>query len=327
MAISNPRIRGERGGAVGSRDSESSHRSGAVPWRLDRNAALCSNGGMNSSAIKKVRMPAGDSVPALGQGTWAMGEDPALRRQEIASLRAGLDRGLRLVDTAEMYGDGRTESLVGEAIAGRRDEVFLVSKVYPHNASIAGMQRACADSLRRLKTDRIDLYLLHWAGSVPMEETLAGFARLQRDGHIRSWGVSNLDTAEMDALWSLPGGGGVQTDQVLYNLTRRGVEWDLRPWLREHGVPLMAYSPIEQGRLARHRGLAVFAKRHGATPAQVALAWLLAKDDVIVIPKTANAARVDENLGALALQLDPAALAELDALFPPPHGPGPLEML
>ena len=282
---------------------------------------------MNSSAIKKVRMPTGDSVPALGQGTWGMGEDPALRRQEIASLRAGLDRGLRLVDTAEMYGEGRTESLVGEAIAGRRDEVFLVSKVYPHNASVAGMQRACAESLRRLKTDRIDLYLLHWAGSVPMEETLAGFARLQRDGHIRSWGVSNLDTAEMDALWGLPGGGGVQTDQVLYNLTRRGAEWDLLPWLREHGVPLMAYSPIEQGRLARHRGLATFAKRHGATPAQVALAWLLAKDDVIVIPKTANAARVDENLGALALQLDAAALAELDALFPPPHGPAPLEML
>ena len=256
-----------------------------------------------------------------------MGEDPALRGQEIASLRAGLDLGLRLVDTAEMYGDGRTESLVGEAIAGRRDEVFLVSKVYPHNASLQGMQRACTDSLRRLKTDRIDLYLLHWAGSVPMEETLGAFARLQRDGHIRSWGVSNLDTSEMDELWGLPGGGAVQTNQVLYNLTRRGVEWDLLPWLREHGVPLMAYSPIEQGRLTRHRGLVDFAKRHGMTPAQAALGWLLAQDGVIAIPKTATPARLAENLGALALPLDAAALAELDRLFPPPRGPAPLEMI
>jgi len=282
---------------------------------------------MVHSPVKTVRMPAGDRVPALGQGTWGMGENPALRGQEIASLRAGLDLGLRVVDTAEMYGEGRTESLVGEAIAGRRDEVFLISKVYPQNASLKAMQTACTNSLRRLKTDRIDLYLLHWAGSVPMEETLNAFARLQSDGHVRSWGVSNLDTAAMNELWALPGGGGVQTNQVLYNLTRRGVEWDLLPWLREHGVPLMAYSPIEQGRLTRHRALVDFARNHGMTPAQVALAWLLAKDDVIVIPKTASAARLAENLDALAHPLDAAAQAQLDRLFPPPHGAVPLEML
>jgi diketogulonate reductase-like aldo/keto reductase len=277
--------------------------------------------------MKTVRLPCGDMVPALGQGTWGMGEDPALHAAEIASLRAGLDLGLRLVDTAEMYGDGRTERLVGEAIAGRRDEVFLVSKVYPHNASRAGMQRACADSLRRLQTDRIDVYLLHWSGSVPLEETLDAFERLQRGGQIRAWGVSNLDTADMEELWSLPGGPAVQTNQVLYNLGRRGIEWELLPWLRKRGVPVMAYSPIEQGRLTRHRGLAGFARRHGMSPAQAALAWLLAKDDVIAIPKTASRSRLAENVGALAHPLDAAALAELDRIFPPPHQRVPLEML
>ena len=277
--------------------------------------------------MKTVRMPSGEIVPALGQGTWGMGEKAALHAQEIASLRAGLDLGLRLVDTAEMYGEGRTETLVGEAIAGRRDEVFLVSKVYPHNASRQAMQRACADSLRRLKTDRIDLYLLHWAGSVPLEETLDAFGRLQREGHIRSWGVSNIDTDGIEELWALPGGREVQTNQVLYNLTRRGVEWDLLPWLHRHGVPLMAYSPIEQGRLTRHRGLAAFARDRAMTPAQAALAWLLGKDDVIAIPKTADAVRLRENVQALAHPLDAAALAQLDRLFPAPRGPVPLEML
>jgi diketogulonate reductase-like aldo/keto reductase len=277
--------------------------------------------------MKTVRMPSGDVVPALGQGTWCMGEDPSLRAQEIASLRAGLDLGLRLIDTAEMYGEGRTETLVAEAIAGRRDEVFLVSKVYPHNASRKAMRMACADSLRRLKTDRIDLYLLHWAGDVPMQETLDAFAQLQRDGHIRSWGVSNLDTAEMDQLWALPGGRDVQTDQVLYNLTRRGVEWDLLPWLRERGVPLMAYSPIEQGRLARHRGLADFARRHGLTPTQAALSWLLSRDDVIAIPKSSSPERLAQNAVALAHRLDAAAMTELDRLFPPPKRPASLEMI
>ncbi len=282
---------------------------------------------MADSPIKTVRMPAGDVVPALGQGTWGMGEEPARRAQEIASLRAGLDLGLRLIDTAEMYGDGRTEALVGEAIAGRRGEVFLVSKVYPHNASRKAMRQACTGSLRRLNTDRIDLYLLHWPGSVPLSETVEAFERLQRDGLIRGWGVSNLDTAEMEELWALPGGGAVQTNQLLYNLTRRGIEWELMPWLRARRVPVMAYSPIEQGRLANERRLAGFAKRRGMTAAQAALAWLLAKDDVIAIPKTSSAARLSGNVRALAHPLDAQSLAELDRLFPPPRGPVPLEVL
>ena len=277
--------------------------------------------------MKKVRLPFGDLVPALGQGTWNMGETPSLRVQEIATLRAGLDLGLTLIDTAEMYGEGRTESLVGEAIAGRRDEVFLVSKVYPHNASRLAMHTACANSLRRLKTDRIDLYLLHWSGSVPLAETVDAFARLQQAGQIRSWGVSNLDTTGMEELGALRGGREVQTNQVLYNLARRGIEGDLLPWLRERHVPLMAYSPIDQGRLLRDRKLVDFAKRHRMTAAQAALGWLLAKDNVIAIPKTSSQARLAENLHALTHPLDVAALTELDGLFPPPNGPVPLEML
>jgi diketogulonate reductase-like aldo/keto reductase len=277
--------------------------------------------------VKTVRMPSGDIVPALGQGTWNMGEDAALRRQEIACLRAGIELGLRLIDTAEMYGDGQTERLVGEAIAGRRDQVFLVSKVYPHNASREGMRTACGSSLRRLKTDRIDLYLLHWAGSVPIEEKLEGFVRLQRDGRIRSWGVSNLDRSSLEELWALPGGREMQTDQVLYNLGRRGVEWDLLPWLRERGLPAMAYSPLEQGRLMRRRGLIEFARQRGITPAQAALGWLLAKDGVIAIPKTSSQERLAENLGAVAHPLAQSDLAELDRLFPAPRGPSPLAML
>ena len=277
--------------------------------------------------MKKVRLPSGDLVSALGQGTWRMGEAPALLNQEIGTLRAGLDLGLSLIDTAEMYGDGRTETLVGEAIAGRRDEVFLVSKVYPHNASRKAMQAACTASLRRLRTDRIDLYLLHWPGSVPLTETLDAFAGLRQAGHIRHWGVSNLATAGMETLWNLPGGHAVQTNQVLYNLTRRGIEWDLLPWLRRRGVPLMAYSPIEQGGLLRHRGLIDFATQRGMTAAQAALGWLLARDDVIAIPKTSSQARLADNLGALSHPLDAAALAELDRLFAPPAGPVPLEML
>jgi len=277
--------------------------------------------------MKIVRFPCGDAVPALGQGTWMMGEDPSLRKQEIACLRAGLDMGLRLIDTAEMYGEGRTESLVGEAIAGRRDEVFLVSKVYPHNASRKAMRDSCTASLQRLKTDRLDLYLLHWSGAVPIEETVEAFERLREDGLIRQWGVSNLDISEMENLWGLSDGQAVQTDQVLYNLTRRGIEWDLLPWLRERSIPVMAYSPIEQGRLARQRKLVDFGKRHGLTPAQAALAWVLSQDGVIAIPKTASVARLQENAAVLARPLDAAALAELDTLFPPPKGPVPLEML
>jgi aldehyde reductase len=277
--------------------------------------------------MKRITLPGGESVPALGQGTWCMGEDPARRKQELATLQRGIDLGLTLIDTAEMYGDGASEQLVGEAIRGRRDEVFVVTKVYPHNASRRAMPVACANSLRRLGIQTIDLYLLHWSGSVPIGETVQAFEALQREGRIRHWGVSNLGVEEMEALWAEPGGRAVQTDQVLYNLTRRGVEWDLLPWLRERSIPAMAYSPIEQGRLLRQRGLARFAKEQGMTPAQAALAWLLAQEGVIAIPKTGHRERLEENAAAAQFQLSPGQLQQLDELFEPPHGPAPLEML
>jgi diketogulonate reductase-like aldo/keto reductase len=277
--------------------------------------------------MKHVVLPCGESVPALGQGTWNIGDDPSRRREEITTLQRGIELGLTLIDTAEMYGDGRSESLVGEAIAGRRSRVFVVSKVYPHNASRKAMPRSCEASLGRLRVEAIDLYLLHWEGSVPLAETVEAFEALQRQGKIRHWGVSNLDTDSMRSLWQLPGGRAAQTDQVLYNLGRRGIEWDLLPWLRERRVALMAYSPVEQGRLLRQRELVAFARQRAMTPAQVALAWLLAKDGVIAIPKTGSRARLEENAGALGKSLSAADLEELDGLFPPPVGPSPLAMI
>jgi diketogulonate reductase-like aldo/keto reductase len=272
-------------------------------------------------------LPCGERVPALGQGTWNIGDDPNLRAAEIAALRRGLDLGLTLVDTAEMYGDGRSEELVGEAIAGRRDEVFLVSKVYPHNASRQSMPRSCEASLRRLRVETIDLYLLHWPGNVPLAETIEAFEALQRAGKIRHWGVSNFDAEGMQEVWGTAGGAAAQVNQVLYNLGERGIEWDLRPWLREQGVPVMAYSPFDQGRLLRKRPLLDFAKRHGMTPAQVAIAWLLAQHDVIAIPKTGSPERLQDNAAALAHPLSREQRDELDRLFPPPKGPTPLAML
>ncbi|MEK7435996.1 MAG: aldo/keto reductase [Pseudomonadota bacterium] len=277
--------------------------------------------------MKTVTLLSGERVPAFGMGTWNIGDDPATRAEEIATLRLGLDMGATLIDTAEMYGGGRSEELIAEAIAGRRDEVFLVSKVYPHNASAQGAPAACERSLRRLQTDRIDLYLLHWRGSVPLAETLQAFMRLKEAGKIRHYGVSNLDLADMQELWRAPGGEAVQTNQLLYNLTRRGIEWDLLPWLRERCLPVMAYSPIEQGRLIGNRKLAGYAARHGVTPAQAALAWLLAKDDVIAIPKTGRRERLKENLAALEHRLAPEQLAELDQLFAPPKSASSLQML
>ena len=277
--------------------------------------------------MKTVTLPSGESVPALGMGTWQMAGDRGRRTEEIAALRLGLDRGLTLIDTAEMYGEGAAEELVAEAIAGRRGEVFLVSKVYPHNASRQGTVAACERSLKRLKTDRLDLYLLHWPGSVPIGDTVAAFAELQQAGKIRHYGVSNFDAADMAELWTAPGGAAAATNQVLYNLSRRGIEWNLLPWCRERRVPIMAYSPIEQGRLARDARLAAFARRHGLTATQAALGWLLAKDDVIVIPKTGRRERLQENLGALERPLTKPQLDELDDLFPPPSGARPLEMI
>ena len=282
---------------------------------------------MKTVAMKTVELPSGEVVPALGQGTWHMGDDPRLRSEEIATLRLGLDLGLRLIDTAEMYGEGRSEALVGEAIAGRRDEVFLVTKVLPGHATRRGTIAACEASLRRLGTNWVDLYLLHWRGGVPLAETLDGIAALLEAGKIRSWGVSNFDVPDMEELVGLPGGPDVQTDQVLYNLTRRGVEWDLLPWLRERRIPVMAYSPIEQGRLLQKPGLLEFARHYSMTPAQVALAWLLTKPDVIAIPKTSHRERLRENAAVLQHRLTPAQLRELDELFPPPDGPRPLEMI
>jgi diketogulonate reductase-like aldo/keto reductase len=277
--------------------------------------------------MKSVALPSGEQVPAFGLGTWNIGDARAQRAEEIATLRAGLDAGATLIDTAEMYGDGRSEELVGEAIVGRRDEVFLVTKVYPQNASRKGMPAACERSLKRLRTDRVDLYLLHWRGNVPFAETIEAFIALQKAGKIRHFGVSNLDLSDMQEWCRLQGGAAVAANQLLYNLTRRGIEWDLQPWLRERRVPVMAYSPIEQARLLKDAKLAAFAKRNGMTPAQAALAWLLTKDGVIVIPKTGRRERLKENLGALELVLNSNQTKELDRLFPPPAGPQALEML
>ncbi len=277
--------------------------------------------------MKTVALPNGERVPALGQGTWNMGDDRARRSAEIAALQAGIERGLTLIDTAEMYGDGRAEALVAEAIAGKRETVFLVSKVLPNHASKRGTLAACEQSLKRLKTDRIDLYLLHWRGNEPFSETLEAFTQLQRAGKIRHYGVSNLDLNDLREWWQCAGGDAMVTNQLLYNLSRRGIEWDLLPWLREQRVPLMAYSPLEQARLLQKKPLADFALCHDLTVAQVALAWLLANDDVIVIPKSGNRARIEENATALDITLTAAQRAELDGLFPPPAGPQALEML
>ncbi|MGH8727535.1 MAG: aldo/keto reductase [Burkholderiales bacterium] len=277
--------------------------------------------------MKTVTLPSGERVPALGVGTWYLGENKATSAEEIATLNLGLDLGLTLIDTAEMYGDGQSEKLIGEAIEGRRDGVFLVSKVYPHNASRQGAEAACERSLRRLKTDRIDLYLLHWRGSIPLDETMEAFVSLQNAGKIRHYGVSNFDVDDMQELWSVSGGQAIQADELLYNLSRRGIEWDLAQWLREKRIPIIAYSPIEQARLLRNRKLADFADANGMTAAQAALAWLLAQDGVIVIPRTGRRERMKENAAALDHTLTEAQLAELDRAFPPPTRPAPLDML
>jgi diketogulonate reductase-like aldo/keto reductase len=293
-----------------------------------RNAVLNIGGNRNKlKNMKKIALPSGETVPALGQGTWNMGDSRATRAEEIASLRLGLDLGLTLIDTAEMYGSGRSEELVAEALAGRRDEAFIVSKVLPSNARSRDVVLACERSLKRLKTDRIDLYLLHWRGDVSFAETLDGFVRLLDAGKIRHYGVSNLDLADMEELWSLPGGPAVTTNQVLYNLARRGIEWDLLPWMRKRHMPVMAYSPIEQARLVRNAKLIEFGKRNGMSAAQAAIAWLLAQQDVMVIPKTGNAGRMRENAVMASRALDAAQLAELDRLFPPPTEAVPLDMI
>jgi len=265
-----------------------------------------------------VRFADGAEVCALGQGTWEMAESRARRADEIRSLREGLDRGLALIDTAEMYGEGAAETLVGEAIAGRRDEVFLVSKVYPHNASRAGVQAACERSLKRLKTDRLDLYLLHWQGQHPIAETIAGFEKLKADGKILRWGVSNFDLDDMEEVAAAKGGAACASNQVLYNLSTRGVEFDLAPWMAARHMPLMAYSPVDRGELADHAALRPIARKHGASPAQIALAFLLMQPNVISIPKASSPEHLRANGAALDIALDAEDVAALDRAFPPP---------
>ena len=282
---------------------------------------------MSLSRYPQVTFPGGETVPALGQGTWYMGEDPAARADEVRALQEGIELGMTLIDTAEMYASGGAEEVTGKAIAGRRDDVFLVSKVLPHNAGYDDCLLACERSLERLGTDRLDLYLLHWRGGVALEETLEAFDRLLEEDRIAAWGVSNFDADDMGELLALPGGDAVATDQVLYNLTRRWPEDGLLQGCRELDIPLMAYSPIEQGRMLRHAALGEVAARHGATPAQVALAWLLEQEGVIVIPKAASLEHVRENRQALALELTSDDLAALDRSFPPPRDGAAMEML
>jgi diketogulonate reductase-like aldo/keto reductase len=266
-------------------------------------------------------------MPVFGLGTWRMGESGRRRPAELDALKYGLAIGYPMIDTAEMYGEGGAEEVIGEAMAGRRDEVFLVSKVYPHNATRSGTIAACERSLKRLRIDRIDLYLLHWRGAHPLAETVAAFERLQRAGKIRHWGVSNLDREDMAELTAVAGGGACATNQVLYNLGRRGPEWDLLPWCRERDIPVMAYSPLEQGRLAGNAVLGAIAGKRGSGPLQIALAWVLSQPGVLAIPKSSRLAHVEANAAALDIELSPGELAEIDRAFPPPKEPQPLAML
>jgi diketogulonate reductase-like aldo/keto reductase len=277
--------------------------------------------------IPQARFADGTEVPALGLGTWHMGESRKDAAAEVRALQAGIECGMTLIDTAEMYADGGAESVTGEAVRGRRDEVFLVSKVLPSNASHKGTVAACEASLRRLRTDRIDLYLLHWPGRHPLRETVAAFEKLRGAGKIVRWGVSNFDTLAMRQLSAVPDGGNCAANQVLYNLSTRGIEFDLMPWMQELTMPLMAYSPLDEGRLMRHPGLGKMAGQLGVTPAQLALAFLLDRDNVIAIPKSSNPDRVAENRASADIDLSGEQLAEIDRMFPPPRSREPLQMI
>jgi len=277
--------------------------------------------------MKGLLLPSGSRIPVLGQGTWNMGEDKRRHADEVAALKLGIDLGMTLIDTAEMYASGGAETVVADAIAGRRDEVYVVSKVLPSNASRRGVEAACEKSLKRLRIDAIDLYLLHWRGSVPLAETVAAFEALKAAGKIRQWGVSNFDTDDMEELAGLADGNAVQANQVLYNPQRRGIEHDLIPWCSERGIAVMAYSPVGQGAILRDSKLAALAGRHGATPAQIVLAWLMRTEGVIAIPKASRLEHVRDNRAALDVALTADDLAELDRIFPPPRRKQPLEMI
>lgn len=280
-----------------------------------------------TSTVRTRHLPTGEQVPALGQGTWELGDSAATRHEEIAALQRGVELGMTLIDTAEMYGDGRSELLIGEALGSMRDELTIVSKVYPHNGSRAGVQAACERSLKRLKTDRIDLYLLHWRGGEDLPGVIKGFEQLQADGKILHWGVSNFDTDDMVELDELDGGEQCSVNQILYNVARRGPEFDLLPWLRERKIPAMAYSPVDHARLPKKSILDDIAGAHDASIYQVALAWVLAQNDVIAIPKSSTIAHVEDNAKALDLALSPEDMKHIDAFFKPPKSKRPLEML
>jgi diketogulonate reductase-like aldo/keto reductase len=282
---------------------------------------------MSTETTPSVAFRGGQTIPAVGMGTWHLGQGRHPDLVEIEALRTGISLGTSLIDTAEMYGDGDSERLVGRAIAGRRDDVFLVSKVLPHHATYDGTILACESSLARLRTDRLDLYLLHWRGGVPLAETVRAFAELKRRGLIRRWGVSNFDLPDIQELLELPAGRGVETDQVLYNLAHRGIEWNLLPWCRQADVPVMAYSPIEQGRLVVHPVLRAIGARHGATAAQVALAWVIGHPGVCAIPEAGTPDHARENAGALHVVLHEDDDVQLNGAFPPPPRPVALEML
>lgn len=277
--------------------------------------------------IPTVTLPGGQEIPTLGFGTWMMGETRSEAKAEVDAVRLALDLGMTVIDTAEMYGDGGAERIVGEALKDRREDAFLVSKVLPWNASYDGTIKACHASLDRLGTDHLDLYLLHWRGEHPLEDTVAAMEELKAAGRIGAWGVSNFDLDDMEELFSVADGVNCTVNQVLYNLSRRGIEFDLLPWCQEHGIPIMAYSPIEQGRILHHPELIHIAKAYQATPAQVALAFLLERDGVIPIPKTSNLRRLQENRDAVDLDISDEDWARLDAAFPPPSRKMPLAML
>ena len=267
---------------------------------------------------KLVTLPSGESVPSMGLGTWHMGERIGNPKTEVDALSRGLDLGATLIDTAEMYARGGAERVVGSAIKGRRDDVFIVSKVLPHNASFDGTIRACENSLQRMEIESIDLYLLHWPGNHPLESTISAFEQLKTDGKIKHWGVSNFDTSDMQELYGIPEGKNCQINQVLYNLSRRGIEWDLLPWCRSMGLPIMAYSPIEQGRLLENKKLKALASEIGVSAAQLSIAWSIRKNDIITIPKASNLEHVSQNIDAWTIKLESTVLDELDKLFEPP---------
>ena len=277
------------------------------------------------ASIPVTSLPSGEAVPVLGQGTWTMGVDANQRKGEIASLRLGIELGMTLIDTAEMYADGGAEKVVAQAVAGRRNEVFLVSKVLPEHATRRGTIAACERSLRRLKTDRLDLYLLHWREEIPLSETLGAFDKLLHAGKIRYWGVSNFDLTDMKELVGSRVGAEVAVNEVMYNVKRRGIEYALMPWCRRRHIPIIAYSPLDQGQLVRSRKFKDLAARHQATSAQVALAWLVRQKGVIAIPKAKSQAHVRENRAALDLRLDTRDRGALDRIFPPPTKKKPLE--